>query len=375
MMTAVFPLPDSTLLALDPALAAALSAPLPDLSSEDCSPSLGLVLAAFLRPHLHGLHPFLVETDLASAVDVMAVLPDSAQLLRLHRRNHSTEVLAAFRGCLIAVRSWKRSAELWVSGSDRDLVEQIVGGINHKVPDPPQEKAVRVTFWQAGRSRWARSRNIEIPTWEEVQGLYPARVRTAMSELVSYRPANSGPGGRLLVWHGPPGTGKTTAVRAIFDAWRQWVDPHVVSDPERLLDDADYMTRVLVDPDDDGEEQRWRLVVIEDAEELLRRDARRHVGAALGRLLNTADGLLGQGAKALILLTTNERIDGMHPALLRPGRCLARIEFPPFEPAEASEIVGRPVSGRLTLAEVMELRGNVSRVQAAEDPPAPGQYL
>ena len=374
-MTAVHIATDPAALGLDPALASVLGAPLPDIATEDCAPNIGLLLGAFLRPHLHGLHPFLVEADLAAAVDVIDVLPEGAQLLRLHRRNQCTEVLAAVEGCLVVVRSWKRSADIWVSGRDREQVDRLAAAVAANVPEPPQERSLRVTFWHFGRGKWSRSRDIDVPTWDEVRHLYPSAVRTALTDLVAYRPHGTASGGRLMVWHGPPGTGKTTAVRALFDAWRSWADPHVVADPERLLNDGDYMAQVLVDTSDEDEAQRWRLVVVEDAEELLRRDARRQVGAALGRLLNTADGLLGQGSNALVLLTTNEPVDDMHPALLRPGRCLARIEFPAFDAAEAAALVGGHVSGPLSLAEIFELHGALNRLHVVAETTAPGQYL
>jgi ATP-dependent 26S proteasome regulatory subunit len=69
------------------------------------------------------------------------------------------------------------------------------------------------------------------------------------------------------------------------------------------------------------------LIVAEDSDEFLRLSARREAGAALGRLLNLTDGILGQGSNTLILLTTNELLENLHPALIRPGRCLAQIEF------------------------------------------------
>ncbi len=376
MMTAIHAVganvPD---LSTDAALAAVLDAPLPDIRTGDCIPGEGLVLAAFLRPHLHGLHPYLVERDLPAAVDVVGVLPEPATVLRLHRRNSTTEVLAAHEGCLLVVRSWRRNADVWVSGTDRDQVERVAADVHTKVPRPPKRQAARVTFWHQGDHSWTRSREIAVPKWSAVAALYPSTVRDTMSRLIEHRPDPAAPGGRLILWHGPPGTGKTTAVRALFDAWRGWASAHVVSDPERLLNNGDYMARVLLDPDDDDKAQRWRLVVIEDAEELLRRDARSKVGPGLGRLLNTADGLLGQGSRVLILLTTNEPVDDMHPALLRPGRCLARMEFPAFEISEAARLLGDRPARPVTLAEIMERKGELTRLEATTTPTRPGNYL
>ncbi len=376
MMTAIHAVgADAPHPSTDAALAAALDAPLPDLRTGDCVPGDGLVLAAFLRPHLHGLHPYLVERDLPGAVDVVDVLPEPAHVLRLHRRNGTTEVMATHEGCLLVVRSWRRNADVWVSGTDRDEVERIAAAVHAKVRRPAKRQGVRVTFWHHGNHSWTRSRVIAVPKWTAVAGLYPAVVRDTMARLLEYRPDPARPGGRLILWHGPPGTGKTTAVRALFDAWRGWASAHVVSDPESLLSNGDYMARVLLDPDDDDKAARWRLVVIEDAEELLRRDARSKVGPGLGRLLNTADGLLGQGSRVLVLLTTNEPVDDMHPALLRPGRCLARMDFPAFDITEAAGLLGDRPTGPMTLAEIMERKGRLTRLEATTSPTRPGNYL
>lgn len=90
----------------------------------------------------------------------------------------------------------------------------------------------------------------------------------------------------------------------------------------------------------DDESAKWQLLVAEDSDEFLRVSARRESGAALGRLLNLSDGILGQGSNTLILLTTNERLDRLHPALIRPGRCLARWS------SRSSPQRGRRVAGR-----------------------------
>lgn len=363
----------------DAALAAVLRAPQRDRPPDGGDPGEGLVLDAFLRPHLYGLHPYLVEQVLPGAVRVLDVLPPDATVLRMHRRNQMIEVLASCKGSLLVVRSWKRMAECWASGADRDVVEDLVKEIKAKVPVVTRERSIRTTFWQMGRncpSQW--SRIVAVPRWADIAHLYPATVRSALEQLMAYRATDASAGGRLVLWHGPPGTGKTTAVRALMDAWRGWAAPHVVADAEKLLNESNYLSQVLIDGDDDEEDvaMPWRLVIVEDAAELLRHDSRARVGSALGRLLNTADGLLGQGSKALVLLTTNEPIGEMHPALLRPGRCLARVEFPPFSPSEASTLLGADVQAPTTLAEVMERRGELHRMNAVVIPTSrTGNYL
>ena len=65
----------------------------------------------------------------------------------------------------------------------------------------------------------------------------------------------------------------------------------------------------------------WKLVVLEDSGELLSIDAHERTGQALSRLLNVTDGVLGQGTKAIVLVTTNEPLRKLHPAIRRAGRC------------------------------------------------------
>jgi hypothetical protein len=98
--------------------------------------------------------------------------------------------------------------------------------------------------------------------------------------------------------------------------------------------------------------------VLEDAEALMRV---RGGGRAVGTLLNLADGLLGQGLRCLFLLTTNQTLEQVHPALLRPGRCLSLLEFGALSAAEAAVLRGGPVARSMTLAEAMSPRGRAGR--------------
>ena len=94
-----------------------------------------------------------------------------------------------------------------------------------------------------------------------------------------------------------------------------------------------------------------------------RGEAKHTAGQALSRLLNLTDGLLGQGRNVLVGVTTNEDLERLHPAVVRPGRCLARIEVGPLTRPEAigwlgtDEGVGREGA---TLAELYALKRGTS---------------
>ena len=76
--------------------------------------------------------------------------------------------------------------------------------------------------------------------------------------------------------------------------------------------------------------------MLEDTGELLTPDAKSIIGQGLSRFLNVVDGLIGQGLRVLVLVTTNEEIRTLHPAVARPGRCAANVSFEPLGAEEAA---------------------------------------
>lgn len=230
---------------------------------------------------------------------------------------------------------------------------------------------VPVTFWSLGQQGpESRRRMIDAPAFDDIERNYPA-AGCLLSLLHDWTP---GSGGQLILWHGDAGTGKTTALRALGREWRDWAQLHYIVDPDKFFgESASYMMSVMMSGEEEPqaeavERPTWRVLVLEDCAEMLAPDARRDVGQALSRLLNACDGLIGRGLRLLILITTNEPLEKVHPAIARPGRCAHRIEFERFGAEEAIEWLPQVEQpGRLTLPESMRASLTLADLYAIRD--------
>jgi Domain of unknown function (DUF5925)/ATPase family associated with various cellular activities (AAA) len=353
--------------------------------------AFAVVRSAYRAAQLDGHEPHVVELDFGAKVDVESLLPADAELLRSVVDDDGDTILFA-RGIGYSVLACTIGrVSVSVSAPSRERARAVAEEIQGRAPAPTPSDTTPLRTWYTGsHGPTSQVRSIAAPTWDSIEHNYPAATRAALGELHRLvRPRGSG---KLVLWHGPPGTGKTTALRSLLRSWTPWCDAHYVADPEALFDRPEYILRVLtqsVAPTsvalaNDGRDARdrgprFRLVVAEDSDEFLRASARRDAGASLGRLLNVTDGVLGQGFDVVVLLTTNEEIGRLHPALVRPGRCLAAVQFTEFAPDEAATWLGpavRAPATPATLAELFEQRGDVGRVFAESgDDRAPGQYL
>lgn len=204
--------------------------------------------------------------------------------------------------------------------------------------EEPEDTSVAVDFWMMSQTHGARSytRNINIPEWEEIRDNYDQEARARLEILMNMKTWDPTIG-KLLLWRGKPGLGKTYALRSLLKSWNEWVEFSYITDSEVFFGSSEYLMQVLMHQssswiDVAGEmeqiaSQKWRLIILEDAGELLGNDARSQTGQGLSRLLNVVDGMLGQGLKVILLVTTNEEISKLHDAVKRPGRCAMNLEF------------------------------------------------
>lgn len=124
----------------------------------------------------------------------------------------------------------------------------------------------------------------------------------------------------LYLFHGLPGTGKSTYIKHLIHQQNKQViflSPKLASN----LDDLG-LTEFLLD-------NQNCILVIEDAEELiLSRD--NHHNSKLSFLLNLTDGLLGESLGIQIIATFNTDLKNIDKALLRKGRLTSIYEFKPL---------------------------------------------
>lgn len=216
-----------------------------------------------LKPFASGEQPWSRSARLEHVRAEAPLRPDGARLLRVAAEEGKESILAAGDGWMLLVNRWRSgTAYVSVSAVTESLATEIFDATVKDATDPPvaDETEVEMGFWHTTpRGALRRERVISADTWEEIRGNYTAKVTEALDQVMSLD--RSEVSGRLLLLHGPPGTGKTTALRALARAWLGWCQADCVLDPEMLFGDPGYLMQVAVGTDDEDEEKIGRAHV------------------------------------------------------------------------------------------------------------------
>src|SRR4051812_21738445 len=309
-----------------------------------------------------------------SSRELLERLPEDVTVLHHTTSDLAESAVLDFATGIVLVSRRSGNLDVSVAGHDADAARACLARVKELFPvvEPPVEQVIPITFWHYSDGPHSSRRDIEVPDWSEVAGNYtqePSR-RELERLMRDFSPSS---GGRVLLWHGEPGTGKTYAIRALAWEWREWAEFHCVVDPEVAFgQSAEYFLRLALHNEHrKSDTNKWRVLVLEDTGEMLTADAKDRVGQSLSRLLNLGDGLMGQGLNLLLLLTSNEPLARIHPAVARPGRCAAQVEFGPLTREEAEKWLadhGAPERAPAAGATLAELHAALSGAPVRERP-------
>jgi hypothetical protein len=287
-----------------------------------------------------------------------------------------TKIVAKSDTCVTLLTIDGVKVSIYVSSSKKIPEDEVKRFKDKLIPiEDPSEGVLRVKFWyNTPTGPQVVTRHISAPSWDEIKDNYPIETQKHLTKLMTdFKPSEIE--GHLILFYGLPGLGKSFSIRSLCEAWKSWANIDYVVDPEDFFGSAAYLMEILssqhegesIEYDDDGhpiittKNDKWKLLILEDAGDFITADAKAKTGQALGRLLNVADGFIGQGLKILILITTNEEFEHLHGAVAREGRSSAIVSFKKFTAQEAKKWMNKhnqnwvPVETEYSLADLYAL--------------------
>ena len=229
-----------------------------DLTEEvNTRPTQTLISAQRMTPHsitnvaltervMNGSRPFLWTKTLTQTgdfgrleEDLPSFLPIDAVVTRTSQSNRYFDTFCEGPDYVLRIESSLLSVDIEVAATSharaREVGTQIAAHFPTMTSNPNE---VSVLTWRSKRSGDIENSTkiVAVPAWSEISENYATHTGTQLEDLMHLGPDNKRrPRGRVILWHGTPGTGKTSAIRALMREWSGWCEPELLVDPEAVF--------------------------------------------------------------------------------------------------------------------------------------------
>jgi len=217
-------------------------------------------------------------------------------------------------GVVVDYYSSEEEIHVWAMASDKDVVEKMIDLMRRYVaPSKPDGRVYIIGDTPMGPEFYS----LGVASVPLERGNYEANTLVAydgaVEELMS--PA---PFGRLTIFDGPPGTGKTYLVRAILDSCPDAMFVFVLPNMVDALASPSLIP-LLIRRKNSGSNSGPIVFILEDGDNVLTPRGKDNL-SLISTLLNMTSGILGSMLDIRVLATTNSPKTDIDPALMRTGR-------------------------------------------------------
>ena len=230
------------------------------------------------------------------------LLPAGATVIRTATEDSRSAVLATGDGWMLQASRWKRAAaKVTVTAITDEARRRGAGRGGPRRGGAARPRTRASSRWASGTSRstaraGGRGEIAAADVGRDPVATTRRRSPAPLDRLMGSRPDSLA--GRLLLLHGAAGHRQDHGAAGAGPVVARLVPGRLRARPgaavrrPRLPDGRRARRRTTT-----TDEERWRLLLLEDCDELIRGEAKQSTGQALSRLLNLTDGLLGQGRR------------------------------------------------------------------------------
>ena len=152
----------------------------------------------------------------------------------------------------------------------------------------------------------------------------------------------------IILFHGPPGTGKTSYIKHLMYRHAETKFIFVSNNFVKDLLSPDFVTFLLT--------QKDSVLIIEDAEKVITSRSKLTQDSVVSTILQLTDGLFSDYLNLKIICTFNTDAEQIDQALFRKGRMIAFYEFRPLSVEKSQRLLDETsketATEPMTLAEI-----------------------